>query len=70
MVRGIPTDLKFWLAKALHVGGYAFLTVLAAWLPLRRPYFWGVVGFLALHAVGSEIGQTYVRTGTARRATW
>ena len=43
VVRGIPTDLKFWLAKALHAGAYAFLTVLAAWLPLRRPYFWGVV---------------------------
>ena len=68
VLRGIPTDWKFWLAKALHTGGYAFLTVLAAWLPVRRPYFWVVVGFLALHAAGSEIGQSYVphRHGSAR----
>ena len=33
VTRGIPTDLKFWLAKALHLGGYAFLTVLAACSP-------------------------------------
>jgi hypothetical protein len=68
VTRGIPTDLKFWLAKALHLGGYAFLTVLAAWLPVRRPCFWGVVVFLGLHAAGSEIGQSYVpnRHGSPR----
>jgi VanZ family protein len=68
VVRGIPTDLKFWLAKMLHAGAYAFLTVLASWLPLRRPYFWCVIAFLVMHAIGSEIGQTYVpnRHGSAR----
>jgi hypothetical protein len=68
VTRGIPTDLKFWLAKGLHLGCYAFLTVLAAWLPVRRPYSWGVVVFLAMHAVGTEIGQSYVpnRHGSAR----
>jgi hypothetical protein len=67
VLRGIPTDWKFWLSKALHVGAYAFLTLLARWLPLRRMYFWWVVGFLAVHAIGTEIGQTYVpnRHGSA-----
>ncbi|HEV3385354.1 MAG TPA: VanZ family protein [Gemmata sp.] len=64
----IPVDLKFWLAKSLHAGAYAFLTVLAAFLPVRRPYFWVALGTLALHGVGTEIGQTYVpnRNGCVR----
>lgn len=61
VVEGIPTDWKFWLAKLLHAGAYAYLTVLARWLPVRRAVFWGVVGLLALHGVGTEIGQTFVR---------
>jgi VanZ family protein len=56
----IPVDFKFALAKSLHAGAYAFLTVLAALLPVRRPYFWAVVATLALHGVGTEIGQTYI----------
>jgi len=64
----IPVDFKFMLAKSLHAGAYAFLTVLAAFLPVRRPYFWAVVVTLALHGVGTEIGQTYVpsRNGCVR----
>ncbi len=64
----IPTDLKFILAKALHASAYAFLTVLAGFLPVRRPFFWAVIAVLALHAVGTEIGQTYVpnRHGSVR----
>jgi hypothetical protein len=57
---GIPTDLKFWVSKAVHVGGYTFLTVLASFLPIRRPFFRVVIGILALHAIGTETGQTYV----------
>jgi VanZ family protein len=56
----IPTDLRFLFAKSLHAGAYAFLTVLAATLPVRRPFFWAVVAVIALHGVGTEIGQTYV----------
>ena len=64
----IPVDQKFLLAKSLHVGAYAFLTILAASLPVRRPYFWAVVVGLALHGVGTEIGQTYIpnRNGCVR----
>ena len=48
------------LAKSLHAGVYAFLTVLAALLPVRRRYFWAAVVVLLLHGIGTEIGQTYV----------
>jgi VanZ family protein len=56
----IPNDLKFILAKSLHACAYAFLTILAAWLPVRRAYFWLAVATLALHGIGTEIGQLYV----------
>jgi VanZ family protein len=56
----IPSGMKFTLAKSLHAGAYAFLTVLAAFLPVRRVLFWAVVTTLALHGIGTEIGQTYV----------
>lgn len=68
LATGIPTDWKFWLAKALHAGAYAFLTGLASRLPVHRSYFWCIVVFLALHAVGTEIGQSYIpnRHGSLR----
>ncbi len=56
----LTEDDSFVLAKLLHASAYAFLTVLAALLPFRRHYFWIMVGLLALHGVGTEIGQTYV----------
>ena len=79
----ISDDVKFWLGKSLHAGAYAFLTVLAAFLPdglgrhgpqagPRRPFgrssFWAVVAGLAVHGVGTEIGQLFVpnRTGSVR----
>jgi VanZ family protein len=64
----ISIDLKFLLAKSLHASAYAFLTILAALLPIRRPYFWAVAVILALHGVGTEIGQTYIpsRDGCVR----
>jgi VanZ family protein len=64
----LSDDLKFAFAKSLHACAYAFLTVLAAFLPIQRSYFWGVVVFLALHGVGTEIAQTYIpsRNGCVR----
>jgi VanZ family protein len=61
VTRGLSVGVKFLLAKSLHVGAYAFLTVLAGLLPVRRPYFWLVIVVLVLHAVGTEIGQSFVR---------
>jgi hypothetical protein len=63
---GIGVDWMFFLAKTLHGGAYAFLTVLGA-LAFPRHKWW-LVAFLALHGVGSEIGQTFVpnRFGSVR----
>ena len=64
----IPDEWKFYLAKGLHVGGYAFLTLLAAFLPIPRWCYWLVVGGLFLHGVGTEVGQSYIegRQGSMR----
>lgn len=56
----LPSDLRFVLAKSLHAAAYAGLAILAAAMPLPRRYYWVVIGVLALHGVGTEIGQTYV----------
>lgn len=56
----LPLDWKFWAAKSLHVGGYAFLTVLAVTLPVPRRWAWRLAALLALHGAGTEIGQTFV----------
>ncbi|VTU00848.1 : VanZ [Gemmataceae bacterium] len=64
----IPTDLKFIASKCAHLGGYTFLTILAAWLPLRRRGFWGVVALLALHGVLSEVLQHAL--GWGRTGKW
>jgi VanZ family protein len=68
VARAIPDEWKFWLAKGLHVAAYAFLTVLAAQLPVPRVYFWLVVMLLVLHGIATEVGQTYVagRHGSLR----
>jgi len=64
----IPLDLRFLLAKLLHAGVYSFLTVLAAFLPVRRPYYWMIVATLVLHGIATEVGQTYTpnRHGSVR----
>jgi VanZ family protein len=61
-------DSRFFAAKALHAGAYAFLTVLAVTLPVRGYWRWFFVGLLLLHGIGTEIGQTFVpgRTGSVR----
>lgn len=60
--------LPFVLAKCLHTGCYAFLTALALiWVTTRRGKVIAV-GFMLLHGVGTEIGQTYVpnRVGSVK----
>lgn len=66
--RAIPDGWHFYMAKGLHVGAYAFLTVLAGLLPVNRFVFRGAVALLALHGIAGEVGQTFVpgRTGSAR----
>jgi VanZ family protein len=68
LARRLQPESKFVLAKCLHCGGYATLTLLAVTLPVSRRWRWAFVALLALHGVGTEIGQTFVpnRTGTRR----
>ena len=64
----LPGEWRFGAAKSLHVGAYAFLTVLAVSLPVSGYWRWFLVVLLALHGVATEIGQTFVpgRGGSAR----
>ena len=61
-------DWRLLAAKSLHVGAYAFMTVLAVSLPVSGYWRWFLVVLLALHGVATEIGQTFVpgRGGSAR----
>jgi hypothetical protein len=61
IAEGLGASLRLILAKTLHAGVYAFLTVLGATLPVSRRWRVAVVVFLALHGVGTEIGQTFVK---------
>jgi VanZ family protein len=54
----LPPDLGYIVAKAAHVSAYAFLTALAAWLPLRR--HWPLVVLLSLHGCATEYLQQFV----------
>ncbi len=65
----IPFDLKYLASKIAHVCGYTFLTLLVAWLPLRRSQFWWVVGFLAFHGVLTEILQYAMGWGRTGKVT-
>lgn len=62
------SGLAFLAAKCLHLTGYAVLAALGGSLVPGRRWRRAVVVFLALHGVGTEIGQTYVpnRTGRVR----
>lgn len=62
----IPPEWRFAVAKAVHVGGYALLTMLTAWLPVPLAVRLGLLAFLGLHACGTEYVQTFVagRSGT------
>lgn len=64
---GDGPDLKWLIGKPLHVSAYAFLTILATWLPLqsRRRLLMPLV--LLVHAGATEFLQNFVeRTGSVR----
>jgi hypothetical protein len=58
----LPLTRRFLAAKALHYGVYLGLACVAAYLP-RRACWWAI---LAVHALGTEVGQHFLpgRTGT------
>jgi VanZ family protein len=59
-------DLKYLVAKTLHIGAYTLLTVLTGWL--RPPARWRLLllFFIMAHATVTELVQLHVpgRTGT------
>lgn len=58
----------FLFSKAVHIGAYAFFTILSAWLALvvgRRGLF---LGILFAHGVGTEVLQYLLPTG--RTGCW
>ena len=59
-------DGRFYTAKSLHAGAYAFLTLLALTLPVPRYWKWYFVGLLALHGAATEIGQLFVQGRSGR----
>jgi hypothetical protein len=63
LTEGWSLDLKFLASKALHVSAYGFLTLLAAWLPVRRPYFWAAIGVLMIHGCLTEYLQDAMDVG-------
>ena len=66
----LPEQAVFPVAKLGHVGAYAVLTLLTAWLPVRVPGRFWLLALVILHAPGTEWLQQFVegRTGTVRDA--
>ena len=56
----LPAGSHFPIAKLLHIGAYAFLTVLSAWLGVRDGRRWWLLVFLSLHGMGTEFVQQWV----------
>lgn len=59
----VPVDI-FFFSKAVHVAAYAVLTLLSGWLQLARPWRWGLLLFISLHAIATEYSQHFVPTRT------
>jgi VanZ family protein len=64
---GDGPDLKWLIGKPLHVSAYAFLTILAAWLPIPGRWWLLIPLVLLVHAGATEFLQNFVeRTGSVR----
>jgi len=63
----LPEEAQFPVGKTLHVGAYAFLVLLSAWLPVSAPGRWLLLLFLSAHACGTEFFQQYV---PGRSGSW
>jgi VanZ family protein len=62
----LPAGAHFPASKTLHILGYAGLTALTAWLPVRLRLRWVLVALLPLHGALTELIQNFVplRTGS------
>ncbi len=56
----IPAGSRFWIAKSMHVVGYALLTVLCFWLRTPRPWPFLLLFFVMAHGTATELIQLYV----------
>jgi VanZ family protein len=56
----VPSPLRFWASKAVHVGGYAYLSALVGFLPLTARGEAGVRLLLVAHGAATEYLQTFV----------
>jgi VanZ family protein len=56
----IPEEALFSASKGLHVAAYAFLTGIAAWLPVPRGWRWLPIIVMSLHGCATEFFQQYV----------
>ena len=57
----------FWFGKCLHVGTYAFLTIMGGTLRLSRRWRFVLLGLLSLHAFATEFFQQFVGRGASCR---
>ncbi|MFO0929787.1 MAG: VanZ family protein [Gemmataceae bacterium] len=64
----LPPEVQFVVQKGVHVGGYALLAALTACLPASRAVRLALLAFLAVHACGTEVAQSFTetRTGSVR----
>jgi VanZ family protein len=57
----------FWFGKCLHIGTYAFLTIMGGTLRLSRRWRFVLLGLLSLHAFATEFFQQFVGRGASWR---
>ena len=65
----IPESVvRYSFAKSLHVAAYALLAILTGWLLVPAKLRWLLLGFLSLHAFGTEFLQMFVpsRSGSLK----
>ena len=61
-----PTS-RYLIAKTVHVGAYAVLTILCSWLPVRGRWRWLLVAFVSLHGMATEYLQQFFERGSSWR---
>jgi hypothetical protein len=57
----------FWFGKSLHVGAYAFLTVLGGSMALTHSQRWLILALMSFHGFATEFFQQFV---PGRTAAW
>jgi nitrate reductase gamma subunit len=66
----IGPEAAFTIAKSLHAGVYAVLTLFGGTLPATRRGLWLVLALLSLHAMGGELGQWLTEEWFHRHGQW